>query len=116
MLRFDVRFHDTILAADPTKLQLGDRFILSDKLLRDGKEVGHNAGVCTLTDTAGEMVCTVTYWFADGTISTQFINSPPPKKEFAVTGGTGAYANARGTGELNEHGDETGDITFWLVD
>ena len=117
VLQFDVRFRDTILAAGDSGLAVGDRFILSDRLLQDEAEVGHNAGVCTITDAeAAEALCEVTWVLPDGTIATQFQNTPPPEKEFAVVGGTGRYEGARGSGTLIEFGDETGTVTFRLID
>jgi hypothetical protein len=114
--RFDIKFHDTFVTKDPNALALGDRIILSDAVLKNGEQVGHNGGVCTVTDVAGEMECTVTWSLPDGTISTQFLNTPPPEKTFAIVGGTGHYAGARGTGTLVEHGDETGTVAFALED
>ena len=116
-LHFDVQFRDTFLAADPAAMALGDRVILSDLLLANGQEVGRNAGVCTVTDPAGEAICSVVYTLPDGQIATQFFNTPPPEKVFAIVGGTGRYQDARGFGELVESGtDQTGTITFHLTD
>ncbi len=78
VLNFDVQFRDTFLTADPAAMGLGDRVVLSDRLLANGQEVGHNAGVCTVTDVAGEMICNAVYTFPDGQIATQFFNTPPP--------------------------------------
>lgn len=117
-LQFDVQFNDSILAADPSAgFQLGDRVILNDLVLLDGKQVGHNGGVCTIIDAAGgEMFCAVTWSLPDGTISTQFLNTPPPEKVFAITGGTEAYQGAQGIGVLVEHGDQTGTVSFELAE
>ena len=115
-LDFDVQFRDTFLTADPAAIGLGDQVILSDLLLSNGQEVGRNAGVCTVTDVAGEMICSVVYTFPDGQIATQFFNTPPPEKVFAIVGGTGRYQGARGSGELVEHGNETGTVAFHLAD
>ena len=116
-LTFDVRFNDTLLVADESAgFQLGDRVILSDRLLAQGEEVGHNAGVCTITDAAGgEMICVVTWLLPEGTISTQLLNTPP-EKTFAVIGGTGAYEGATGAGVLIEDGDGTGTVSFYLAE
>jgi len=113
-----MHFQDAFLVADPEKgVQLGNRIILNDLVLLDGTEIGHNGGVCTVTDAdGGELFCAVTWYLPDGTISTQFLNTPPPEKTFAVIGGTGAYVGAQGTGTLIEHGDETGTVTFDLID
>lgn len=116
-LVFDVQFRDTpILADDAAGFQLGDRVMLNDLVLSGGTEVGHNGGVCTIIDVAGgEMFCAVTWSLPNGTIATQFLNTPPPEKTFAVIGGTGAYVGASGTGTLVEHGDGTGTVTFDLA-
>jgi hypothetical protein len=72
--------------------------------------------VCSLTDPAKpEMHCTVTFWLPDGRITTQFLNTPPPRKRVAVTGGTGAYRRASGEAVLVESPDQTGVITFRLI-
>lgn len=116
-LQFDVEFWDTLLAALGTGLQFGDRVIVNDLLLLDGQEIGHNGGVCTVVDPEGdELFCAVTWSLPDGTISTQFLNTPAPEKVFAITGGTGAYGGAQGVGTLIEHGDGTGTVSFQLTD
>jgi hypothetical protein len=111
-LEFDIAFRDTVLAADQSALSLGDRFILNDLILQEGEQVGHNGGVCTIVDTAGEAMCTVIFSLPEGTIVTAFLNTPPPEKTFAIVGGTGKYAGARGGGTLVEAPDQTGTLTF----
>jgi hypothetical protein len=115
LLHVDVQFQDTILAATPGALNAGDRIILRDRLLQGGQTIGHDAGVCTITDPAGEALCNVVYVLPDGTIARQFVNAPPPEKTFAIIGGTGRYAGARGTGTLVEHPDQTGVLKLQLV-
>ncbi len=114
-LSFDIAFRDTILAADQSALSLGDRFILNDLILKEGETVGHNGGVCTIIDTAGEAMCTVVFSLPEGTIVTAFLNTPPPEKTLAIVGGTGKYAGARGEGTLVEAPDQTGWLTFELT-
>jgi hypothetical protein len=77
-LQFDVRFQDTSVVRDEAAgFQPGDRIILHDLLLINGEDVGHNGGVCTITDPdGGEMFCAVTWFLPEGTISTQFLNAP----------------------------------------
>src|SRR5439155_21847372 len=84
-LDFDVQFRDTVLAASQSGFSLGDRFILNDLLLSEGQVVGHDGGVCTIVDTAGEAVCSVVFALPDGTIAAEFLNTPPPEKMFAIT-------------------------------
>lgn len=114
-LNYDIAFRDTVLAADQSSLSLGDRFILNDLILEAGEMVGHNGGVCTIIDTAGEAMCTVIYFLPEGTIVTAFLNTPPPEKTFAIVGGTGKYEGARGAGTLIEAPDQTGTLTFRLT-
>jgi hypothetical protein len=42
------------------------------------------------------------------------MNSPPPVKVAAITGGTGRYRNAGGEVKIVEFGDDTGSVTFFL--
>jgi len=115
-IHFDVQFNETALDLGTPGPSPGDEFILHDLLFSDGKQVGHNGGVCVLTDpTAPEIACTATFSLPDGTITTQFLTTPPPNKVFAVTGGTGIYRNVRGDGTLVENGNGTGEITFHLI-
>ena len=80
------------------------------------EQVGHNGLSCIITDPSGpEAECTATFDVPGGQITTQFLNSPPPEKHAAVTGGTGAYRNARGEAVLVERGDGTGTVTFHLI-
>ena len=113
---FDVEFRDTILAASDSGLSPGDRFILSDRVVQSGQEVGHNSGECTVTDGAGggEAICIVIWSLPEGTIATQLLNTPPPEKAFAIVGGTGRYQGVRGSGVLVEGPDQTGTVTFHL--
>jgi hypothetical protein len=96
---------------------MGDQIVSHDVLLDEtGQQVGHDGVSCVLTDPAGaEAECTATFAVPGGQITTQFLNTPPPEKHLAVTGGTGAYRNARGEAVLVERGDNTGTVTFYLI-
>jgi hypothetical protein len=120
-LHFLVKFigQDTFLhlgtAPGPSQ---GDEEILHDLVFTpDGStQVGYDGGMCSLFDlTKPEENCTVTFSLPGGDIMTQFFNSPPPAKTFAVTGGTGIYRNVRGQGELVESGHETATLSFDLI-
>lgn len=112
--QFDVRFGDTVITAGSDALAAGDRIILNDTLLDGGIEVGRIHGTCTITDPRGFAICNATFVLPDGTVATQFVNSPPPEKHFPVLGGTGAYSESNGRGTLIEHGDGTGSLSFSL--
>ncbi len=119
-LKFLVKFigQDTFLDLGAPGPSQGDEFILHDLVFTpDGRtQVGHDGGSCVIFDVAkSEENCTVTYSLPGGEITVQFLNSPPPAKPFAVTGGTGIYRNVRGQGELVELGNETATLSFDLI-
>lgn len=114
-LSYDVAFHDKLITAKTDALSAGDRIIINDDLLTGGQKVGTAAGACTITDEVnGFAICNVSFVLEKGSLSIQFVNSPPPEKHFAILGGTGAYAGATGSGTLIENGDETGSVVFEL--
>ena len=119
-LHFLVKFigQDTFLDLGAPGPSQGDEMILHDLVFTpDGRtQVGYDGGSCVFFDvTKPEENCTVTFSVPGGNITTQFLNSPPPAKIFAVTGGTGTYRNVRGQGKLVESGHETATLTFDLI-
>ena len=82
----------------------GDTQVFLDDLQRDGRTVGTSAGSCTVTtlsETRLVAVCTTTLTLAEGSLTTQgtFDEDPsvgPTGYTWAVTGGTGRYAEAAG--------------------
>ena len=119
-LHFLVKFigQDTFLDLGAPGPSQGDEMVLHDLVFTpDGRtQVGYDGGSCVFFDLAKpEENCTVTYSLPGGEITTQFLNSPPPAKTFAVTGGTGTYRNVRGQGELVELGNETATLSFDLI-
>jgi hypothetical protein len=119
-LSFLVKFigQDTFLDLGAPGPSQGDMKILHDLVFTpDGRtQVGHDGGSCVLFDVAKtEANCTLTFSLPGGDITTQFLNTPPPAKIFAVTGGTRSYRNVRGQGELVELGNETATLSFDLL-
>jgi hypothetical protein len=77
----------------------GDLLVFSVRLLSDdgSDAVGHVIGHCTVTDPAsGASVCEAITTLHRGTLALQGIFHPGGVSRFAVTGGTGRYAAARG--------------------
>jgi hypothetical protein len=108
---------------------IGDRFIFSGNLVRNGKRVGVGAGDCVTVlftpgpDPQGEPEaatdqCTATVSLPKGQITVQGLvdrTGPVPIK-LAITGGTGAYRTAHGeleTSGPNDQGDER--LTLKLI-
>jgi hypothetical protein len=113
-LRYGIRFNETALDLGTPGPSLGDLQILNDKLVnRRGKVVGHDGGICTVTSLdPPETNCTITFSLPGGQITSQFLNSPPPRKIAPITGGTRRYRGARGQLVLTENPDQTGTIVF----
>jgi hypothetical protein len=119
-LQFLVKFigQDTFLDLGAPGPSQGDEFIFHDLVFTpDGRtQVGYDGGSCVIFDVAKpEENCTLTFSLPGGDIMTQFLNSPPPAKTFAVTGETGSYRNVRGQGELVESGHGTATLIFDLI-
>ena len=99
---------------------LGDRgpsaadvIVFHDKLSKGTKAVGDEVGSCTLVDAAGLANCTGVVRLGDrGTITFAFVNTPPPHKVLALTGGSGHFRTVRGDGTLDEMNDGTGTLVL----
>jgi hypothetical protein len=113
-LVYDVKFNDSAVQLTADHLSPGDRIVLSDSLWREGKSSGRIEGICTVTSGDGTAICNANLMLADGTIAIQFVDAPPRSKDFAVVGGTGAYAGLLGSGTVVEHENQTGTLTLTL--
>jgi hypothetical protein len=97
------QYHD--VDVPPRGDSVGDVTAFSDRVLQDGQQVGIDGATCTTTNVAhdgsGSVLCVANLFLPPGQISIQglmtFTASGPDKTAaFAITGGTGAYRNARG--------------------
>jgi hypothetical protein len=130
-LKLDVHFSPFLLldfgangvrvVRDPRKAapSKGDQTIFHDQLLRNGKAVGHEDGVCTVTKlTAGadpiKLSCSVSVVLPGGQLAFQGFATAAPTKHLVVTGGSGRYARAAGRVNLTEFGDGTGSLVVHL--
>jgi hypothetical protein len=86
----------------------GDEIVSWDDLYKGSKKAGRDANACVITNLSPlQAECTITFVFADGTITAQYMGTPPPHKIAAVTGGTGKYLGARGQVVIVESGSDT---------
>ncbi len=97
----------------------GDQLVFSQELrAASGKRIGRLYSKCTSTAGAplsrARYVCEGVYRFADGTLTTAGIADFAETSTGAVTGGTGAYANARGTFSVKT-GRTKNDVIVTLV-
>jgi hypothetical protein len=93
-----------------------DVIVFHDQLSQNGTSVGDEIGSCVLVDETGLSNCTgVMQLEGRGTIAFAFVNSPPPHKVFALTGGSGEFRTVRGDGTLDENGDGTATLVLRLI-
>jgi hypothetical protein len=98
----------------------GDRFVFTDQLykwagIKRGAHVGHDEGICTFTRISvtsssfgGSAQCAATFFLPGGQIEVQGvlpIVEGPLNFVVPVIGGTGVYANARGTVHIRDLGN-----------
>jgi hypothetical protein len=97
---------------------VGDQFIFSDKLLKDGEQVGHNAVVCTIVSLKREEAqCVATFWFDGGQITAQVLVSFAEElPAVSITGGSGKYKGAEGEIHIREISQTKSILTFKLED
>lgn len=110
-LRYSVKFSPlSVVDLPPKGYSRGDEIVSNDRFFTgSGAEAGYDSGACVLTSTTPlQAECTFTFVLQGGTLTAQFSNSPPPRKHFAITGGTGSFADARGTGTIVESGRSQG--------
>jgi len=98
---------------------LGDQIVFTSQLLKGDTEVGHQAGVCTVTSVArAEAQCVATYVFRGGQITGQALirlGDPTPYAG-AITGGSGKYQGAEGEVRVQPVSGTRGILTFHLTD
>jgi allene oxide cyclase-like protein len=95
---------------------LGDELVFHDQLFSGGQHVGDEAGSCVIVDVSQALSnCTQVVRLPGGTITFQQLNGPPPRKQLAITGGTGIYDSAGGDGTLVEFGPVHGKLTLHVL-
>jgi hypothetical protein len=92
-----------------SQFSLGDEIVFHDQLFSGGQHVGDEAGSCVLVDVSQAPLanCSEVIRLPGGSITGQFLNAPPPRKQIAITGGTGVYAAAGGEGRWLNSGRST---------
>ncbi len=85
---------------EPSTISAGDEIVLQNPLTQSGKRIGRLEAVCTATATSkqfekADFLCQGTFVFGKGTLVASALLGK--NTEGPITGGTGIYANARGT-------------------
>jgi hypothetical protein len=106
---------------------VGDRFIFSDEIVRDGEKVGTDGIDCVVVlivpgkDPAGEpervaAQCTASVSLPEGQITAQgLVDFTQTEQTIAITGGTGKYRTAHGEVRVIEESDEVSHYRLTLI-
>ncbi|GAA3399271.1 allene oxide cyclase barrel-like domain-containing protein [Streptomyces roseoviridis] len=90
-----------VIDAAPNGVSLGDQDVYSGTAFKDGREIGSGGGSCQVIHVDGDDVttqCVLTMELERGSVTLQALWTKGPEPvDMAVTGGTGAYRNARGS-------------------
>jgi hypothetical protein len=98
---------------------LGDYFVLSENLFRDGRKVGISGVVCTfvrLANPPSALQCVVTARIGGDQLTIQGFGFDQPRNVFAITGGTGRWRNAGGQVVVRDVSDTESAITLFISD
>ncbi|WP_328315552.1 allene oxide cyclase barrel-like domain-containing protein [Streptomyces sp. NBC_00388] len=94
--------NDKVVHSDVGKhgLSIGDEFIYTDLLSRDGHRVGKDGSSCQVTDLEGDRTttsCVLSVQLPDGQLTAQSLwTKGSSTVRMAITGGTDAYRGASG--------------------
>ncbi len=100
---FEIATTDTLVDLPPAGDSLGDTLTFANEVFdaRSGKKVGTDQGQCVRTVVGQAFECYWTTFLPKGQITVQGPFYDAADSTFAITGGTGAYRNARGTMDLH---------------
>ena len=107
------------VAPEGPEPSLGDSFVLSENLLRDGHKVGISGVVCTfvrLQHPPSAVECVITARLGSDQLTVQGLSFDQPRNVFAITGGTGRWRNAGGQVVVRDVSETESDITLFISD
>jgi hypothetical protein len=113
----------------PRGLSLGDYFVATENLFRQGTKAGTDHATCTLTRLEPRTgapkrfaaQCLITLVLPDGQVTAQGVRTgalsqrQPPRFTLAITGGTGAYTTARGQVRIVDLNATDSRLTLTLI-
>jgi allene oxide cyclase len=108
---------DTLVDLPPAGDSLGDTLTFANEVFdaRTGKKVGTDQGHCVRTVVGQAFECFWTTFLPRGQITVQGPFYDAADSTLAITGGTGAYRNARGTMELHARSATEFDFVFHVI-
>jgi hypothetical protein len=98
---------------------LGDTFVASDNLFRNGRKVGFAGIVCTVVRIQRPpfaFQCQATAYIGGDQLTAQGLAFDQPSSVFAITGGTGRWRNAGGQVVSREISPTRSELTFYISD
>jgi hypothetical protein len=98
---------------------LGDGFVLSENLLRDGHKVGISGVICTfvrLANPPSTLECVISARIGSDQLTLQGLAFDQPRNVYAITGGTGRWRNAGGQAVVRDLPTGDSDITLFISD
>jgi hypothetical protein len=122
VLRFatvDVESHLVDVAPTGGPPSLGDTLVFTENLLRDGRRVGFDTGVCTIARAEhrpGAFQCQAIARIGGDQLTAQGLAFDQPSNVFAITGGTGRWRNAGGQVVVRDVSETESDITLFISD
>jgi hypothetical protein len=98
---------------------LGDSFVASENLFRDGRKVGISGVVCTfvqLEHPPSALQCQITARIGGDQLTVQGLSFDQPTNVFAITGGTGHWRNAGGQAVVRDVSESESRVTLFISD
>jgi len=98
---------------------LGDGFVLSENLLRDGRNVGISGVMCTfvrLANPPSTLECVISARIGSDQLTLQGLAFDQPRNVYAITGGTGRWRDAGGQAVVRDLPTGDSDITLFISD
>jgi len=115
---FELATTDTLVDLPPVgEDSLGDTLTFANEVFdaRSGKKVGTDQGQCVRTVVGEAFECYWTTFLPRGQITVEGPFYDAADSTLAITGGTGAYRNARGTMDLHARSATEFDFVFRVI-
>jgi hypothetical protein len=108
---------DTLVDLPPTGDSVGDTLTFANEVFdaRTGQKVGTDQGQCVRTVVGTAFECSWTTFLPRGQITVEGPFYDAADSTVAITGGTGAYRNARGTMDLHARSASEFDFVFHII-
>lgn len=108
---------DFVTDLGPADDSVGDVLTFANEVFNKAntRKVGSDQGYCIRTEAGKSWECNFTTFLRRGQITTEGPFFDAADSVFAITGGTGAYRNARGTMELKAHSATEFDFIFHVI-